>query len=81
MQAVEDEQQFLFDCPFSASLEVGTFRYLVETTNNGTLGSLSNRTPTSLILLHTTYTCAFKPGCLMSHYWLRTPENYKMKMT
>ena len=33
--------------------------------DNGTLGSFSNRTPTSLILSHTTYTCAFKPGCLM----------------
>jgi len=25
-------------------------------------------------LLHTTYTCAFKPGCLMSHNWLHTPD-------
>jgi len=24
--------------------------------------------------LHTTYTCAFKPGCLMSHNWLHTPD-------
>ena len=35
--------------------------------NNGTLGSFSNRTPTRLLVLHTTYTCAFKPGCLISH--------------
>jgi len=27
-----------------------------------------------LVLLHTTYTCAFKPGCLMSHNWLHTPD-------
>ena len=59
---------------YTASLEVSTFRYLAQTTNNGTLGSFSNRTPTSLVLLHTTYTCAFKPGCLMSHYWLHTPD-------
>ncbi len=26
-----------------------------------------------LVLLHTTYTCAFKPGCLMSHNWPHTP--------
>ena len=25
-------------------------------------------------LVHTTYTCAFKPGCLMSHNWLHTPD-------
>ena len=74
MQAVEDEQHFLFDCPFTVLLEVSTFRYLTQTTNNGTLGSFSNRTPTSLVLLHTTYTCAFKPGCLMSHHWLHTPD-------
>ncbi len=30
--------------------------------------------PTSLVFLHTTYTCAFKPGCLMSHNWLHTPD-------
>jgi len=29
---------------------------------------------TSLVLLHTTYTCAFQPGCLMSHNWLHTPD-------
>ena len=44
------------------------------TTNNGTLGSFSSRIPTSLVLLHTTYTCAFKPGCRMSHNWLHTPD-------
>ena len=27
-----------------------------------------------LVFLHTTYTCAFKPGCLMSHNWLHTPD-------
>jgi len=59
---------------FTASSEVSTFRYLAQATNNGTLGSFSNRTPTSLVLLHTTYTCAFKPGCLMSHCWLHTPD-------
>ncbi len=32
------------------------------------------RTPTRLLLSHTTYTCAFKPGCLMSHKWLHTPD-------
>ena len=42
--------------------------------NIGTLGSFSNRTPTSLVLSHTTYTCAFKPGCLISHNWLHTPD-------
>ncbi len=71
MQAVE-EQHFLVDCPFYIIREVSTFGYLAQTTNNGTLGSFSNRTPTSLVLLHTTYTCAFTPGCLMSHYWLHT---------
>ncbi len=74
MQAVEDEQHSFLTALFTASLEVSTFRYLVQTTNNGTLGSFSNRTPTSLVLLHTTYTCAFKPGCLMSHHWLHTPD-------
>ncbi len=59
---------------FTASLEVSTFRYLAQTTNNETLGSFSNKTPTSLILLHATYTCAFEPGCLMSHSWLHTPD-------
>ncbi len=24
--------------------------------------------------LDTTYTCAFKPECLMSHSWLHTPD-------
>ena len=60
---------------FSASLEVSTFHYSAKTTNNGTSGSFSNRTPTSMILLHTTYTCGFKPGCLMSHNWLHTPDS------
>jgi len=59
---------------FTTSLEVSTSRYLAQTTNNGTLGSFSNRTPTSLVLSHTTYTCAFKPGCLISHNWLHTPD-------
>jgi hypothetical protein len=27
-----------------------------------------------LVLLHTTYTCASKPGCLMTHNWLHTPD-------
>ena len=52
---------------FAASLEVSTFRYLAQSTNNGTLGSFPNITPTSLVLLQSTCTCAFKPGCLMSH--------------
>ncbi len=26
---------------------------------------------------YTTYTCAFEPGCLMSHNWLHTPD-YKV---
>ena len=60
--------------PFTASLEVSTSHYLAQITNNGTLGSFLNRTPTSLVLSHTTYTCAFKPGCLMSHNWLHTPD-------
>jgi len=55
---------------FIASLEVSISRNLAQTTNNGTLGSFSSRIPTSLLLLHTTYTRAFKPGCLMSHNWL-----------
>ena len=59
---------------FTASLEVSISRYLAQTTNNGTLGSFSSRIPTSLVLFHTTYTCAFKPGCLMSHNWLHTPD-------
>ena len=25
-------------------------------------------------LFQSTYTCAFKPGCLMSHNWLHTPD-------
>lgn len=33
-----------------------------------------NKTPTSLVLSHSTYTCAYKPGCLMSHKWLYTPD-------
>jgi len=77
MQAVEDEQHFVFDCPFYSIIRVNTFRCLAQTTNNGTLGSFLNRTPTTLVLLHTTYTCAFKPGCLMSHHWLHTPD-YKL---
>ena len=59
---------------FTASLEFSISRYLAQTTNNGTLGSFSSRIPTSLVLLHTTYTCALKPGCLMSHNWLHTPD-------
>ena len=34
------------------------------------------------VLSHITYTCVFKPGCLMSHNWLHTPAQtvmYKMK--
>ena len=73
-QAFEHEQHFLFDCPFPSIIGVSTFRYWAQTTNTGTLGSFSNRTPTSLFLLHTTLTCAFKPGCLMSHDWLHTPD-------
>ena len=74
MQAVEDEQHFLFDCPFYSIIRGQIPRYLAQTTNNGTLGSFSSRIPTSLVLLHTTYTCTFKPGCLMSHNWLHTPD-------
>jgi len=59
---------------FTASLEVSISHYLAQTTNNGTLGSFLSRIPTSLVLLHTTYTCAFKSGCLMSHNWLHTPD-------
>jgi len=44
-----------------------------------TLGCFSNRTPTSLVLLHTTYTCAFKPVCLLSHNWLYTPDCKALK--
>jgi len=59
---------------FTASLEASISHYLAQTTNNGTLGSFSSRIPISLVLLHTTYTCASKPGCLMSHNWLHTPD-------
>ena len=27
-----------------------------------------------LVLSHITYTCAFKPGCLMSHNWLHNSD-------
>ena len=47
---------------------------LAQTTNDGSLGSLFNRTLTSMLLLRTTYTCAFMPGCLMSHNWLHAPD-------
>ena len=74
----------LLTAHFTASLEVSTSDYVAQTTNSGTLGSFLNRTPTSLVLSHTTYTCAFKPGYLMSHNWLHTPDckvlNKKMKI-
>lgn len=37
-----------------------------------TFGSFASKAPTSLVLSHTTYPCAFKPGCLTSHNWLHT---------
>ena len=48
--------------------------YLAQTTNNRMLDSFPNRTPTSLNLLHTTCTYAFKSGCLMSYNWLHDPD-------
>jgi len=74
MQAVEDEQHFLFDCPVYSIIRGQHFSLFGP---NYQLGSFSSRIPTSLVLLHTTYTCAFKPGCLMSHNWLHTPD-YKV---
>ena len=36
--------------------------------------TLLSRTLISLMLWHTTSTCAPKPGCLMSYIWLHTPD-------
>jgi len=43
-------------------------------TNSRTLSAFSNRVPTGLVLLHTSYTCASKPGCLTPHNWLHNPD-------
>jgi len=41
---------------------------------NFLLCQITSGTPCSSVLLHTTRTCAFKPGCLASHNWLHTPD-------
>jgi len=63
MQAFEDEQCFLFDCPYQQSTDIKL---------------LSSKTAISLVVLHTTctHTCAFEPGCF-GHNWLHT-QNYKL---
>ena len=38
------------------------------------LAHLNEQGECSLVLAYTTYTCAFKPGCLLSHNWLHTPD-------
>ena len=40
----------------------------------GTLGCSLSKMLTNLVLWHTTFTCASKPGCLMSHIWHHTPD-------
>ncbi len=71
VQAFEDKQFFLFDCPFY-SVSRGQHFSLVGPDNQQRtdIRLLSSRTAISLVLLHTTctYTCAFKPRCL-GHNW------------
>ncbi len=69
-----EHHQILFDCPFYSIIRGQHFSLFGPNYQQRTLGSFSNTTPTSLVLLHTTYTCAFKLGCLLSHNWLHTPD-------
>ena len=70
----QDSKQPLSDQPRLSEYHAPVNMYLAQTTNNRTLGSFPNRTPTSLVLLHTTCTYTFKPGCLMSYNWLHDPD-------
>ena len=74
MQAVEDEQHFLSDCPLHSIIRGQHFSLLGSNYQQRDIRLFLNRTPTSLVLSHTTLTCASKPGCLMSHDWLHTPD-------
>ena len=74
MQAVEDEQHFLFECPLYSIIRGQHFSLFGPNHQQRDIRLFSNKTPTSLVLSHTTYACAFKPGCLMSHKWLHTPD-------
>ena len=56
-----------FDCPYYNIMRGQHFDPNYQQQN------ISNRTPTSLVLSHTTYIYGFKPGCPMSHSWLQTP--------
>ena len=65
---------FCLTALLTASSGGNTFLCLVQITNSGTLGSSLSKMLTNLVLWHTTFTCASKPGCLMSHIWLHTPD-------
>ncbi len=73
MQALEDEQHLLFDCPFYSIIRGQHFSLFGPDYQQRDI-RLFYEQNSHQVLLHTTYTYAFKPGCLMSHYWLHTPD-------
>ena len=72
MQAVEDEQHFLFDCPlYTAIREQHSFCLAMIMVAFASFWSIML---TPCLVLPATFTCAFMPGCLMSHIWLHTTD-------
>ncbi len=71
MQAVEDEQHFLFDCPFYSIIRGQHFSLFGPNYQQRDLRLFFEQNSHQLGFV---YTCAFKPGCLMSHNWLHTPD-------
>ena len=53
------------------------FRHVPGNLYKNRMGLNMDQTTNELVSLHYTLTsvdCAFKPGCLMSHNWLHTPD-------
>ena len=61
MQAVEDEQHFLFDCPFYSIIRGQHFSLFGPDYQQRDI-RLFYEQNSHQVLLHTTYTYAFKPG-------------------
>ena len=72
MHAVEDEQHFLIDCPLHTFIGEQD-GFLFEHDQGGIRHFFSAMLTKCLVLLATS-TCAFMPGCPMSHIRLSTPD-------
>ena len=78
MNAVENEQHFDFIAPFIQALGSSILTCLVMT--KAAFASFWSTMLTKYLWSPTKFTCAFMPGCPMSHIWLPIKPGLKIPL-